>query len=50
MGTKGRDNEPKLGQKICSECAQTVRLFLLHFTPVSIYFILVRRQQTNIAV
>ena len=49
-GTKGQDNEPKSGQKICSECAQIVRLYV--FTPFCSnkqMFILVRRQ-TNIAV
>ena len=30
-GMKGQDNDPRSGQKICSECVQTVRLFV--FTP-----------------
>ena len=50
-GEKGQDNEPKSGQKICSECVQIVRLYV--FTPCCSskqMFILVRLQWTNIAV
>ena len=44
-GAKGQDNESKSGQKICSECAFCVCLFV--FTPFCSskqMFILVRRQ------
>ena len=44
-GTKGQNNEPRSGQKICSECAQTVSLFVFtQFCSSKQMFILVRRQ------